>query len=877
MGYAVILSWRKLSWLLFFKIIFNIRALQLLAPGPQDQLDPPQVVRFRPDRLRQPASQEMDMFEQQEMSKSRSQVTSKLNDWYDWLVNHVPKAIKDNASGAFKTFKDKIMGLYNRVNGNQTQQNKIEKLKRPRKPIKLHEPEESFNPIELEQAFNGAYRSYRINGRPRMNVDTFFDWIRQNPIDLINKELAQLGSARVQTTTWIRYVQGHMNAEINIVERAFNSRMTEVHRGDDLDEIVDGMIAYMKTQIKNPALLRSVFRFDELLRLDINFHQLNLTRASSYLPLPDRLARKKAIISPKNENDEECSKYSIIAVLHHKEIKFNPERISNLIKFEDNYDWTGLDFSTRIDGFREFEKKNNIGIHVLGINEKDIYILRRCNYRPGQKVAILLPITDGEKRHYTAVKSLSRLLRSSNSKHKCKQHFCLIFLQGFGLEESRDKHLEYCLDNEAVKVEMPPENLFVEFHDGQYQFKVPYAMYADFESILQPMEETIINPEGSYTKDIRKHIPSGFCIYSKLAYGEVRNPLKLYRGEDCVEKFCDHIKEEARRLYHMFPEKPMEPLTNKQWKRYKRASKCHICYKPFEDKNAKVRDHCHYTGKYRGPTHMLCNLRYKVPSYILVILHNLSGYDAHLFIRELGKKTDDIGVIAKNKEDYITFLVNVMVDKYKDKKGNEKDKTIELRFINNFKFMASSLDSLTNNLVKGGRKLIGFEDYSEEQYMLLVRKKIYPYEYMSSWDKFTESQLPPKKAFCSNLNMSNVSDDDYQHVQKVWSTFSIRDLGEYHDLCLKTDVILLANVFEAFRDTCLEHYKLDPAHFYTSPCLAWKACLKKTGVRLELLTDPDMLLMFERGIRDGITQAVHGYAKTNNEYMGDKIRSKRVH
>ena len=189
-----------------------------------------------------------------------------------------------------------------------------------------------------------------------------------------------------------------------------------------------------------------------------------------------------------------------------------------------------------------------------------------------------------------------------------------------------------------------------------------------------------------------------------LLYGEVEAPLKLYRGEDCVEKFCEYIKEETKRLYQKFPEKPMDPLTPKQWKSYKRASRCHICYKLFEGKNPKVRDHCHYTGKYRGPAHSFCNLRYRILSYIPVIFHNLSGYDSHLFIRELGKRSDDIGVITKNKEDYITFSVKVVVDKYIDKEGNEKDKTIELRFIDSFKFMASSLDSLTNNLVKGGHR-----------------------------------------------------------------------------------------------------------------------------------------------------------------------------
>ena len=214
-----------------------------------------------------------------------------------------------------------------------------------------------------------------------------------------------------------------------------------------------------------------------------------------------------------------------------------------------------------------------------------------------------------------------------------------------------------------------------------------------------------------------------------------------------------------------------------------------------------------------------------------------------------------------------------MVNRYTNKNGDERDKFIELRFIDSFKFMASSLDSLTNNLVRRGRKLIGFEECTDKQYELLVRKGVYLYEYMSSWDKFEEVQLPPIEAFYSNLNMTNVSDDDYQHVQRVWNKFKINNLGEYHDLYLRTDVILLANVFEAFRNTCLEHYKLNPAHFYACPGLAWKACLKKTGVQLELLTDPDMLLMSEHGIRGRITQVVHRYAKANNEYMGEKFNS----
>ena len=256
------------------------------------------------------------------------------------------------------------------------------------------------------------------------------------------------------------------------------------------------------------------------------------------------------------------------------------------------------------------------------------------------------------------------------------------------------------------------------------------------------------------------------------------------------------------------------------------------------------------------------------------MFHNLSGYDAHLFIRELGAHTSEMGVIAKNKEDYISFSIKVSVDSCIDKERNEKDKLIELRFIDSFKFMSSSLDSLTKNLVGSGKRLFGLEDYSELQYDLLTRKGVYPYEYINSWDRFNKTQLPPISAFYSNLNMSSISEDDYQHVQKVWEEFGIHNLEDYHDLYLRTDVVLLANVFETFRDTCLKHYKLDPEHFYTSPGLAWKACLKYTGIKLELLTDPDMLLMFERGIRCGIIQAVRKYVLANNKYIGDRFDPK---
>ena len=181
------------------------------------------------------------------------------------------------------------------------------------------------------------------------------------------------------------------------------------------------------------------------------------------------------------------------------------------------------------------------------------------------------------------------------------------------------------------------------------------------------------------------------------------------------------------------------------------------------------------------------------------MFHNLSGYDAHMFIRELAKySTNDMNVIAKSKENYISFSAHIPMLEY----GDGKVKTIELRFIDSYKFMASSLDSLTTNLVKGGKRLFDLSD-DLAKYKLLARKDVYPYEYMDSWDRFNETRLPPIDKFYSKLNGVWISEDNYKHGTNVWNEFGIEDLGEYHDLYLRTDVVLLANVFEEFRNMCM--------------------------------------------------------------------------
>ena len=202
-----------------------------------------------------------------------------------------------------------------------------------------------------------------------------------------------------------------------IGELAFNSRMTNVYNLSDLDEIMNGMIAHMKEQIENPALLNSRFVFDEVLFTNADFHQLNLMRGSSYLPLPNWLALKKAIINPKNE-DQECFKWAVIVASRWEEINNNPERISKLKRFEKDFDWSGIEFPVSVKDIKKFEFRNQISINLLAIEGKQIYICRKGgNY---ERIINLMLTAGNNRKHYAQSNPLAGyyLAKTQNIREK---------------------------------------------------------------------------------------------------------------------------------------------------------------------------------------------------------------------------------------------------------------------------------------------------------------------------------------------------------------------------------------------------------------------------------------------------------------------------
>ena len=172
-----------------------------------------------------------------------------------------------------------------------------------------------------------------------------------------------------------------------------------------------------------------------------------------------------------------------------------------------------------------------------------------------------------------------------------------------------------------------------------------------------------------------------------------------------------------------------------------------------------------------------------------------------------------------------------------------------------------------DRLIKKFPNIYKFCNGDLNKFVLLLRKVVYPYECIDSWKRFDETSLLHKEAFYSELNLEDITDKDYEHVQKLWEVFEIKNLGDYHGLYVQSNTSLLADVFENFKDKCIEIYELDHAHSLSAPGLACQACLKKTKVILELLTDIDMLLIIEKVIRGGICQAIHRHAKANNKCM----------
>ena len=725
------------------------------------------------------------------------------------------------------------------------------------------EHERILTPRKELSAFNNYIDQYVIDGTDYYDVRTFLNDAKPSITNVLNtnrgiKTILYLKCIMVRETT------GGIVKE----EFAFHSSIKLILENTDVEEVYNEMVDEIEESIQKVKYAEgSGWRFLKIINLTLHTAKWDPLNAGSYIDLPPFLKNKKAIINMKNQ-DNECFKWCVLRALNPN--NNHPERVDKDLKSKQNtLNMEGIRYPVDFRGIDRFESQNpTISITVLGYDETDkVYPLRVSDYTGSEHDIVLLLIKDGENSHYCLVNNISALLASQTNNHDHKRHFCLRCLNSFKCKQSLDKHKEYCYNNECVKTVMPEPGTYLKFKNFLHSEKVPFIVYADTEALIKEMYNCDPNPNKSYTKKYQKHEPISFSYYIKCFNNNVCAPiLRTYtrekpEDENAMDVFIKWLEEDVKAIAKIKPKEMI--FTEEDRKQFNKSKICWICDEPLKDD--KVRDHCHYTGRYRGPAHNSCNLKYRKPKFLPVVFHNLTGYDSHLFIKKLGSDNDkeNIDCIPNNEEKYISFSKTVKVGEYKDKKtGEVRNKTFKIRFIDSFKFMASSLEALVNNLPKDAFNNLE-RYYTKEDAELIKTKGFYPYEYMNTEERFKETKLPPREAFYSKLSGKGISKEDYKHALNVWNVFNMKTFLDYHELYNETDV------FENFRNNNLKIYGLDPAHYFTAPGLSWDACLKITGVELELLSDPDMLLMWEKCIRGGISMISNRYGEANNKYMNE--------
>ena len=638
---------------------------------------------------------------------------------------------------------------------------------------------------------------------------------------------------------------------------------------------------------------------DKILEAFINVAKYQLMRGGSYMPLPKKLQNKKAIINVQN-TDNHCLRWAFREALFPAPRGAKVTRTSSY-PTEDGLNFTGIDFPIPVSQINRLERQNpNLAINVFGW-EKGQVVVHRISKKGGETPKINLMITkQGENKHYSLVKRLTALLYDQN-RHNESKHFCERCLHGYKTRDLQEQPKPGCkgLLKSPTRTEMPKQGEHkMAFKNYYKQMKAPYVVYADFKCVLKEIATCEPDNKNSFTIKTEKHEPCGFSYCVVRSDGQSFGPY-TYRGEEVVYKFLTSLLNHEIEMREDMANKRPLVMTNEDWKKYRNAGECHICNKslykdlyldsmevydpdsgqycgqshrrcyhqaaknryarreirkpkdeidqwitinqetcllcsdPLLVPNFKdsVRNHDHMTGKYRGAAHNECNLKLKLnpkTTPIPVIFHNLKGYDGHLLMQAMARVQGEIKCIPTNTDKYISFSL-----------GN-------LRFVDSVNFLLSSLDKLVKGSDEFPIMQRRFPD--ENKRRLLLKKGIYPCEHMDSFERFRETQLPEKEKLYSSLSGRGITDEDYAHAKQVWETFGCRNLGDYHDLYVEIESLQLADVFENFRKVFQEKYGLDPANYYSA----------------ELLTDMDMHLMIERGMRGGISMVSKRYAKAHN-------------
>ena len=622
-------------------------------------------------------------------------------DWADWLESVEDEEIRKRSTPAVEKLKKQIAELW----------------------------EEKLVVEKGKSAFGKFARQFIIRGDDSLSPQEFFRKAR-GEIKLL---LQQNPQTKVQCILNVEMIQNRIGEDDVTSDPFFRSGQKE-NLGNNF-EIAEEMIQEMIEAMENYNKRGSNWIFKKAIRLEVNFVRWKPLSGSGWIPMPEKLAQKKRLST---------SKTRIIFASNYAlpepkiPVKSHPEVVTEKLRRQaEEFDWTGCTFPMAVDKIKFFEKRNNVSVNVY-YWDKAVYPLKITKEEKPFHVDLLLLKKDSQT-HFALIKNFSRLASSQVTGGKTERFFCKRCLNSFPRVESLEKHKEICGEFAAAKVELPGGKCF--FKNWERMMHIPVVGYADFESILKPLRG----------KDkTHEHIPCGFCFHLVSPFLEMEPVLKRAENEtnqlpqDFIRELISRVKEAHLSL----PKKEMIPLSSEEWKKFNESEVCWLCRGKFGEK-PKVRDHCHYTGKFRGAAHQSCNLKFQRPKFTPVFLHNLQNYDAHLFVRALGLMDEVLKIkcIPNNDEKYISFSLEFELKRIKKWDFEKKDcieivLKHEIRFLDSFKFTLAGLESLVKNL--------SLEDMKEtsrffgKKIDLVSRKGIYPYEYMDDFEN-SKSKVCRKK------------------------------------------------------------------------------------------------------------------------------------
>ena len=466
--------------------------------------------------------------------------------------------------------------------------------------FKLSIDKDYYKAILTKSGYNGNYVQYESQGDKIL--------IPKEYLALIEKYLRELINYYKNKSEW----KVQLTAEINFISlkpgsdetRIMHSRSDnkEFMNGVDTEEIIKGLFeSFLQKYEENlqGKMKGSDFEFD--------FYKISLNRGRSYIDSPQRLKDKKSTISPIN-NDYKCFQYAVTLALNLDKIRKNPQRTSKIKPFIDQYNWKDIDFLSTSKDWKKFELNNEIALNILYVphNTRKIHVAYKLKHNiTCDKQVILLMISNGENWHCLTAKSLPVLLRGITSNHK-EDFYCLNCFRSRRTKNKLEAHKKINKYHNCCNVEMPTkDNNIIKYNQGEKSIKLPFVVYADLECLLEKMSTFQNNPNESSTTEINKHTPSGYSIFTHCSFDQTKKKLNHYTGKDCMKKFCKDLREHTTKIFNN-KTKQMIPLTIKEKRHYSEQEVCYICKKEFDKNNKKyykVRNHCHYTGKYRGAAH----------------------------------------------------------------------------------------------------------------------------------------------------------------------------------------------------------------------------------------------------------------------------------